>query len=144
MKSQILLLALGLAAPLAAAGTLECDPRPVQEGVPAIYHCIYRNGTLAQAYAAMRDNPGETRAPMLDLPQLPHTLPARCFTRHVQLRDEDSNAETYPAEISLRRLGKDRVMIQYADQAETTPYSRSTLLQRKGRDIEITITEIAP
>ena len=105
---------------------------------------VQLDGAPFRAYAAMRDNPGETRAPMLNLPQLPHTLPARGFTRHVQLRDEDSNAGTYPAEISLRRLGKDRVMIQYADQVETTPYSRSTLLQRKGRDIEITITEIAP
>ncbi|OAM31216.1 MULTISPECIES: hypothetical protein [Eikenella] len=143
MKPRTLLLSLLIAAPFAAAGNLECNPEPVKQGVPTVYRCVYHNGSLAQAYAALRTNQNETRALMLDHPSLPHTLPARSFTRRVQLRDHNGS-DNYPAEISLRRQGQNRVLVKYSDQAEVTPYSRGTLFRRQGRNVEITITEIAP
>ena len=61
MKPQTLLLSLLIATPFAAAGNLECNPQPVQQGVPTVYRCTYHNGSLAQAYAAMRANQNENR-----------------------------------------------------------------------------------
>ena len=143
MRTQPLLLALLIAAPFAAAGNLECNPQPVRQGVPTVYRCTYHNGNLAQAYAALRANQNENRALHLDHPRLPNTLPARSLTRRITLRDP-GGSNAYPAEISLHRQGQSRVLVKYSDQAEVTPYSRSTLFQRKGHDVEITITEIAP
>ena len=56
MRIRSLILPLLLAAPFAAAGNLECNRETPLEYVPTTYRCVYHNGSLAQAYAAMRTN----------------------------------------------------------------------------------------
>ena len=56
MRIRSLILTLLLAAPFAAAGNLECNRETPLEYVPTTYRCVYHNGSLAQAYAAMRTN----------------------------------------------------------------------------------------
>ncbi|MBH5328587.1 hypothetical protein H9Q10_02735 [Eikenella sp. S3360] len=144
MRSQLLLLSLLIAAPFAAAGNLECNQ--VEEGVPAIYRCVYHNGSLAQAYAALRANRSEDEALRLDHPHLPHTLPDRSFhhrSQDVFDYDGDGKTESYPVELSVKRPSPDRVVVQYEHDSPASPYSRETLFQRKGRNVEITIKRYA-
>lgn len=136
-----LLLGLLLAAPFAAAGNLECNPTPIKEGVPRVFRCVYRNGSLAQAYAALRAHRSETEELRLDHPHLPRTLPARSFTHRSQESydtDDDGKNEIYPIELTVRRPKPDRVLVHFSHDGPV-PYSRDTLFRRKGRNIEITI-----
>ena len=144
MKPQTLLLSLLIAAPFAAAGNLECNPQPVQQGVPTVYRCTYHNGSLAQAYAALRANQNETSALRLDHPHLPHTLPTRNFTHRSQDQydyDNDGKNESYPVVLTLRHQGANRVLVKYMHDSPASPYSRETLFLRKGRNVEITIKD---
>ena len=144
MRTQPLLLALLIAAPFAAAGNLECKPQPVKQGVPTVYRCTYHNGSLAQAYAALRANRSEDDALRLDHPHLPNTLPARNFTHRSQNQydyDGDGKNESYPVELTLRHQGANRVLVKYMQDSPASPYSRETLFLRKGRNVEITIKD---
>lgn len=140
-----LLLGLLLAAPFAAAGNLECNPVPIEEGVPTVYRCVYHNGSLAQAYTAMRAHRSENNVLRLDHPHLPRTLPARSFTHRSQESfdtDGDGKNEIYPIELTVRHPKPDRVLVDYLHDGPV-PYSRNTLFRRKGRNIEITITSFS-
>ena len=53
MRIRSLILALLLVSPFAAAGNLECNRETPLEYVPTTYRCVYHNGSLAQAYAAL-------------------------------------------------------------------------------------------
>ena len=144
MKPQTLLLSLLIAAPFAAAGNLECNPQPVKQGVPTVSRCTYHNGSLVQAYAALRANQNENRALHLDHPRLPRTLPARNFTHRSQNQydyDGDGKNESYPVELTLSHQGANRVLVKYMQDSPASPYSRETLFLRKGRNVEITIKD---
>ena len=144
MRIRSLLLPLLLVSPFAAAGNLECSPQPVQQGVPTVYRCTYHNGSLAQAYAALRANQNETSALRLDHPHLPNTLPTRNFTHRSQDQydyDNDGKNESYPVVLTLRHQGANRVLIKYMHDSPSSPYSRETLFLRKGRSVEITIKD---
>ena len=146
MRTQPLLLALLIAAPFAAAGNLECNPQPVKQGVPTVYRCTYHNGSLAQAYAALRANRSEDDALRLDHPHLPNTLPTRTFTRNSQAHfdyDGDGQNEVYPIKLVINRPGPNRVLVRFFQDSPATPYTRATLFERKGRNVEITISEFA-
>ena len=146
MKPQTLLLSLLIAAPFAAAGNLECNPQPVQQGVPTVYRCTYHNGNLAQAYTAMRSNQNENHILQLDHPHLPRTLPTRTFTRNSQAHfdyDGDGQNEAYPIKLVINRPGPNRVLVRFFQDSPATPYTRATLFERKGRNVEITISEFA-
>ena len=146
MRTQPLLLALLIAAPFAAAGNLECNPQPVKQGVPTVYRCTYHNGSLAQAYAALRANRSEDDALRLDHPHLPNTLPTRTFTRNSQAHfdyDGDGQNEAYPIKLVINRPGPNRVLVRFFQDSPATPYTRATLFERKGRNVEITISEFA-
>ena len=146
MRTQPLLLALLIAAPFAAAGNLECNPQPVQQGVPTVYRCTYHNGSLAQAYAALRANRSEDDALRLDHPHLPNTLPARPFTRNSQAHfdfDGDGQNEAYPIKLVINLPRPNRVLVRFFQDSPATPYTRATLFERKGRNVEITISEFA-
>ena len=79
MRIRSLILTLLLAAPFAAAGNLECNRETPLEYVPTTYRCVYHNGSLAQAYAAMRTNRFEDGRLRLDFPGMPRRLPANNF-----------------------------------------------------------------
>ena len=146
MKPQALLLALLAAAPFAAAGSLKCNPKPVQEGVPALYRCTYRNGSLAQAYATLRANRSGDEALRLNHPHLPPALPTRNFSRHGKDLidyDGDGKNEAYPVSLTLRRESANRVVVKYSHDSPASPYSRETLLLQRGRNVEITIKDYA-
>lgn len=146
MRTQPLLLSLLIAAPFAAAGNLECNPQPVKQGVPTVYRCTYHNGSLAQAYAALRANRSEDDALRLDHPHLPNTLPTRTFTRNSQAHfdyDGDGQNEVYPIKLVINRPGPNRVLVRFFQDSPATPYTRATLFERKGRNVEITISEFA-
>ncbi len=146
MRTQPLLLALLIAAPFAAADNLECNPQPVKQGVPTVYRCTYHNGSLAQAYAALRANRSEDDALRLDHPHLPNTLPTRTFTRNSQAHfdyDGDGQNEVYPIKLVINRPGPNRVLVRFFQDSPATPYTRATLFERKGRNVEITISEFA-
>ena len=116
MKPQTLLLSLLIAAPFAAAGNLECNPQPVQQGVPTVYRCTYHNGSLAQAYTAMRANQNENHILQFDHPHLPRTLPTRTFTRNSQAHfdyDGDGQNEAYPIKLVINRPGPNRVLVRF-------------------------------
>jgi hypothetical protein len=145
MRIRSLLLPLLLTAPFAAAGNLKCDQ--LNEGVPAMYICWYYNGSLAQAYAAMRANRSEDDPLRLDHPHLPRTLPTRNF-KHISYErtdyDGDGKDESYPIELSVRRLAPDIAIVEYYYSGPATVYSRETLFQRRGPHVEITIKRNAP
>lgn len=143
MRTRSLILSLLLATPFATAGNLECNQ--VQEGMPTIYRCIY-HGNLAQAYTALSTSRSENRILRFNFPHMPRQLPARNFTyRSHNLYDEDGDGknEIYPLELTIRHQGSNLVQIDYMESNPGSIYSRKTLLQRKGRNVEIIIKDYA-
>ena len=143
MRTRSLILSLLLATPFATAGNLECNQ--VQEGMPTIYRCIY-HGNLAQAYTALSSSRSENRILRFNFPHMPRQLPARNFTyRSHNLYDEDGDGknEIYPLELTIRHQGSNLVQIDYMESNPGSIYSRKTLLQRKGRNVEIIIKDYA-
>ena len=143
MRTRSLILSLLLATPFATAGNLECNQ--VQEGMPTIYRCIY-HGNLAQAYTALSTSRSDDRILRFNFPHMPRRLPARNFTyRSHNLYDEDGDGknEIYPLELTIRHQGSNLVQIDYMESNPGSIYSRKTLLQRKGRNVEIIIKDYA-
>ena len=43
----------------------------------------------------------------------------------------------------INRPGPNRVLVRFFHDSPATPYTRATLFERKGRNVEITISEFA-
>ena len=146
MKPQTLLLSLLIATPFSAAGNLECNPQPVQQGVPTVYRCTYHNGNLAQAYTALSTSCSDDCILRFNFPHMPRQLPARNFTycsHNLYDEDGDGKNEIYPLELTIRHQGSNRVQIDYMESNPGSIYGRKTLLRRKGRNVEIIIKDYA-
>ena len=53
------------------------------------------------------------------------------------------NNEAYPIKLVINRPGPNRVLVRFFQDSPATPYTRATLFERKGRNVEITISEFA-
>ena len=146
MRTRSLLLPLLLVSSFAAAGNLECNRETRPEEVPSTYRCVYHNGNLAQAYTALRANRSANLDLRLNFPHLPNRLPVRNFKYSGQEQDgvdENGKRRLYPVEISIKHPAPGSAVIEYSHQNHDTFYSHKTQFQRKGRNVEITITVIS-
>ena len=147
MRIRSLILPLLLVSPFAAAGNLECNRETPLEYVPTTYRCVYHNGSLSQAYAAMRTNRFEDGRLRFDFPGMPRRLPANNFQYRGNVRFDlhgNGRSERYLAQTSIKYSSPDSVMIKYLyEDRNNSIYTHEALFQRKGSDVEITSELVA-
>lgn len=84
----------------------------------------------------MRANHSEDNALRLNHPHLPRTLPAcNLIHRSKRLYNGNGKNEAYPVELSVQRLSPGLAIVEY---------TRETLFQRKGCNVDITINRCSP